>query len=331
MNQHEWPQRPGSSGALGGTGALDGLKVLDLSRVLSGPFATMGLADLAEDVIKVEAPNDGDDTRQWEPPFQGDQTAYFLSVNRNKRSVVVDLKTSDGLRAVKALTARADGVVENFRPGVMKRLGLGYDDLCVINPVLIYASISGFGQTGPDSRRPGYDAVVQARSGIMSVTGEPGRPGVRVGVTSADLAAGMWAMVGILAALVERQSSGRGQWVDVALLDTQASLLTYVAGSYFATGVAPGVTAHPIRRSCRTRTSPPLTHRSLSRSATIECFEPSLRPPGWRLWSTIRDSRPMPIGWRIVRYSSRSSRTGWLPGPHASGWSSSIGRASRQP
>jgi formyl-CoA transferase/CoA:oxalate CoA-transferase len=200
----------------------------------------MGLADLGADVIKVEAPNDGDDTRQWEPPFQGDQTAYFLSVNRNKRSVVVDLKTSDGLRAVTALTVQADVLVENFRPGVMKRLGLGYDDLCVINPALIYASISGFGQTGPDSRRPGYDAVVQARSGIMSVTGEPGRPGVRVGVASADLAAGMWAMVGILAALVERQSSGRGQWVDVALLDAQASLLTYVAGSYFATGVAPG-------------------------------------------------------------------------------------------
>lgn len=238
-----WPETDGDAGEA----ALRGLRVLDLSRVLSGPFATMGLADLGADVIKVESPGHGDDTRDWGPPFQGDQAAYFLSVNRNKRSIAVDLKEPDGMRAVRSLANQADVLVENFRPGVAAGLGLGYDDLSRGNPGLVYASISGFGQTGPDSKLPGYDAIAQARSGIMSVTGESDGPPLRVGVASADLAAGLWTMVGVLAALIERQSSGRGQWVDIALLDAQASLLTYVASSYFATGVIPSRhgAAHP--------------------------------------------------------------------------------------
>lgn len=228
-------------------GALAGVRVLDFSRVLSGPFATMGLADLGADVIKVEPPNHGDDTRQWGPPFQGDQSAYFLSVNRNKRSIALDLKDTAGRDAARSLACQADVLVENFRPGVAARLGLGYEELSRVNPRLVYASISGFGQTGPDSHLPGYDAIAQARSGIMSVTGEADGPPLRVGVASADLAAGLWSMVGVLAALYEREHSQRGQCVDIALLDAQASLLTYVASSYFATGVSPSRhgAAHP--------------------------------------------------------------------------------------
>ena len=229
------------------TGALTGLTVLDLTRVLSGPFATMTLADLGADVVKIEQPGTGDDTRQWGPPFQGDEAAYFLSVNRNKRSLAVDLKLTDGLALVRDLARRADVVVENFRPGTAARLGLGYDDLSADNPGLVYASISGYGQTGPDSHRAGYDAIAQARSGIMSVTGEADGPPVRVGVSSADLVAGMWAVIGILAALRERDRSGQGQWVDISLLDGSVSWLTYVAAGYFATGTRPPRygSAHP--------------------------------------------------------------------------------------
>ncbi len=228
-------------------GALDGLVVLDLTRVLSGPFATMTLADLGADVVKVEQPGTGDDTRQWGPPFQGEEAAYFLSVNRNKRSLAVDLKSPEGLELVRELARRADVVVENFRPGTAARLGLGYEELAAENPGLVYASISGYGQTGPDANRAGYDAIAQARSGIMSVTGEADGPPVRVGVSSADLTAGMWAVIGILAALRERDRSGVGQWVDISLLDGSVSWLTYVAAGYFASGTRPPRygSAHP--------------------------------------------------------------------------------------
>ena len=228
-------------------GALADLVVLDLTRILSGPFATMTLADLGADVIKVEQPGHGDDTRQWGPPFQGEEAAYFLSVNRNKRSLAVDLKSPDGLAAVKELALKADVLVENFRPGTAARLGLGYDELSGLNPGLVYASISGYGQTGPDAHRPGYDAIAQARSGIMSVTGEAAGPPVRVGVSSADLTAGMWAAIGILAALHEKGRTGRGQWVDISLLDGSVSWLTYVSSGYFASGRTPRRhgSAHP--------------------------------------------------------------------------------------
>src|ERR1700744_1515261 len=221
-------------------GPLAGLRVLDLTRALSGPFATMVLGDLGADVIKVEDVWHGDDTRRWGPPFQGDDASYFLSVNRNKRGLSADLKTGPGRDIARRLAAAREVLIETFRPGTATRLGLGYDELAVQNPGLIYASISGYGQTGPSASQPGYDAVAQAVSGMMSVTGEPGGEPARAGPSTADVGAGMWALIGILAALHARESSGRGQLVDVSLLDGQVAWLTYVAGKYFATGQTPG-------------------------------------------------------------------------------------------
>jgi crotonobetainyl-CoA:carnitine CoA-transferase CaiB-like acyl-CoA transferase len=221
-------------------GPLAGIRVLDLTRALSGPFATMILGDLGADVIKVEDTWHGDDTRRWGPPFQGDDAAYFLSINRNKRGLSVNLKTPEGQQIVQRLAAGSDILMENFRPGTAARLGLGYEELSGQNPGLIYASISGYGQTGPSAGLPGYDAVAQAVSGMMSVTGEAGGEPVRSGTSLADVGAGMWALIGILAALYARQASGRGQLIDISLLDGQVAWLTYVAGKYFATGVTPG-------------------------------------------------------------------------------------------
>ncbi|MFI1386131.1 CaiB/BaiF CoA transferase family protein [Embleya sp. NPDC020886] len=228
-------------------GALAGLRVLDLSRILSGPFCTMILGDLGADVIKVENVEGGDDTRAWGPPFQGADAAYFHTVNRNKRGIAVDLKNPQCRELVEELAATADVVVENFRPGAAARLGLGYEQIREINPGIVYVSVSGYGQTGPMSQEPGYDAIAQALSGMMSVTGESDGPPVRVGVAAADLAAGMWACIGMLAALRAKDRTGAGQWVDVSLLDGQISWLTYVAGGYFVTGDTPPRygSAHP--------------------------------------------------------------------------------------
>jgi formyl-CoA transferase/CoA:oxalate CoA-transferase len=229
------------------SGPLAGLRVLDLSRILSGPFATMIFADLGADVIKVENPTKGDDTREWAPPYQGDQSAYFLSVNRSKRGIAVDLKSDAGREIAQRLADGADIVVENFRPGAAARLGLGYAELSARNPRLIYASISGYGQTGPDAQQPGYDAIAQALGGVVSVTGESEGEPVRVGTPVADLGAAMWAAIGVLAALHARAASGRGDWIDISLLDGQIAWLTYVAGGYFATGEVPRRygSAHP--------------------------------------------------------------------------------------
>jgi formyl-CoA transferase/CoA:oxalate CoA-transferase len=223
------------------------VRVLDLSRILSGPFATMIFADLGAEVIKLENPRTGDDTREWAPPYQGDESAYFLSVNRNKRGIAVDLKTEQGREIALRLADRADVVVENFRPGTAGRLGLGYDALTARNPGLIYASISGFGQTGPYASEPGYDAIAQALGGLMSVTGEADGEPVRVGNSTADLGAAMWAAIGILAALHARHTTGRGEWIDISLLDGQIASLTYLAGGYFASGEVPRRygSAHP--------------------------------------------------------------------------------------
>lgn len=234
-----WPA-PSPTGAVVDGGPLSGLRVLDLSRILSGPFCTMVLGDLGADVIKIEEPSRGDETRHWGPPYQGDQTAYFLSVNRNKRSVAIDLKAPSGLRVVDQLALGADVLVENFRPGTAERLGLGYPQLSKKNPGLVYVSISAYGQTGPMQAVPGYDAVAQAVSGMMSVTGEADGPPVRAGVSIADIGAGMWAALGALAALVPRERSGRGQWVDVSLHEGLLAWLTYVAAGYFASGKVPG-------------------------------------------------------------------------------------------
>lgn len=223
----------------GQSGPLAGLRVLDLSRILAGPFATMVIADLGADVIKLEDPPRGDDTREWVPPYQGDQSAYFLSVNRNKRGIAVDLKSDAGREIAQRLADDADVLVENFRPGTAARLGLGYPELSARNPRLIYASISGYGQTGPDAEQPGYDVIAQALGGVVSVTGEAGREPVRVGTPVADLGAALWAVIGVLAALHARDASGRGDWVDISLLDGQIAWLTYLAGGYFATGEVP--------------------------------------------------------------------------------------------
>ncbi|GAB6876623.1 CaiB/BaiF CoA transferase family protein [Thermaerobacter litoralis] len=231
----------------GRQGPLQGIRVLDLSRVLSGPYCTMMLADFGADVIKIERPGTGDDTRAWGPPFVNGEAAYFLAVNRNKRSVVVDLKAPEGRDLIRHMARQCDVVVENFRPGTAAKLGIGPEDLLRENPRLVYASISGFGQDGPYRDKPGYDAIAQAMGGIMHVTGEPDRPPVRAGVAIADIGAGMWAAFGILAALWERERSGRGQVVDVSLLEGQIAWLTYVAGNYFATGQVPRRygSAHP--------------------------------------------------------------------------------------
>jgi|ERR1035437_473253 formyl-CoA transferase/CoA:oxalate CoA-transferase len=229
------------------SGPLAGLRVLDLSRILSGPFATMIFADLGAEVIKLENPLTGDDTRQWAPPYQGDQSAYFLAVNRNKRGIAVDLKSEQGRDIALRLAEHADVVVENFRPGTAARLGLGYDELTARNPRLIYASISGFGQTGPYAAQPGYDAIAQALGGLMSVTGETDGEPVRVGNSAADIGAAMWAVIGILAALHARDTTGHGDWIDISLLDGQIAWLTYLAGGYFASGEVPRRygSAHP--------------------------------------------------------------------------------------
>jgi formyl-CoA transferase/CoA:oxalate CoA-transferase len=207
----------------------------------------MTLADLGADVIKVEDAKQGDDTRAWGPPFQGGEAAYFLSVNRNKRSLAVDLKNATYRDAVCRLAAEADVVVENFRPGTAARLGLGYAQVAETNPAVVFASISGYGQTGPLREEPGYDAIAQALSGIMSITGQPDGPPARFGVSGADIAAGMWATVGVLAALRQRDRTGLGQWIDVSLLDGQVAWLSYVASGFFASGEVPRRygSAHP--------------------------------------------------------------------------------------
>ena len=218
---------------------LDGLLVVDLTRVLSGPYCTMQLADMGARVIKIEQPGRGDDTRGWGPPFLGAESAYFLSINRNKESLTLDLKQPAAQRILEQLLDRADVLVENFRPGTMDRLGFGYAAVAARWPRIVYCSISGFGQTGPRCDQPGYDAVIQGEAGLMSLTGESGGPALRLGVAIADIVSGMFAAQGIAMALLARARSGRGQLVDVGMLDATAALLTYQAANYFATGRVP--------------------------------------------------------------------------------------------
>jgi crotonobetainyl-CoA:carnitine CoA-transferase CaiB-like acyl-CoA transferase len=221
------------------TSPLNGITILDLTRVLSGPYCTMLLGDMGARVIKIEQPRGGDDTRHWGPPFVGTESAYFLSINRNKESVTLDFKQAEGRALLDQLIAKSDVVVENFRPGALGRLGLDYASLAPTHPRLIYCSVSGFGQTGPRRREPGYDAVLQAEGGLMSITGSPDTPPVRVGVAIADIVTGMFAAQGISMALYARERTGRGQLVDVSMLDSVAALLTYQAGIYFATETPP--------------------------------------------------------------------------------------------
>lgn len=217
---------------------LENVVVLDLSRVLAGPYATMVLADLGADVIKIEQPKIGDDSRQF-GPFVDGESAYFMSLNRNKRSITLNLKDPKAKEIFKEMVKKADVVVENYRPGTMEKLGLGYDVLKEINPRIIYAACSGFGQTGPDSKKAAYDVIVQGAGGIMSITGhEDGEP-TRVGASIGDITAGLFTAIGILTALYNRTVTGKGQMVDVAMLDCQVAILENAIARYVTTGVAP--------------------------------------------------------------------------------------------
>ena len=222
-------------------GALSDIKVLDLTRVLAGPYATMLLADLGAEIIKIEQPEKGDDSRAF-GPYKNGESAYFMSINRNKESITLNLKAPEGKEILKELVKQVDILVENFRPGTMEKLGLGYDVLKEINPCLIYASSTGYGQTGPYSQRPAYDAVVQAMGGIMSITGQPDGVPTRVGTSIGDITAGLFCAAGILAALHERERSGVGQMVDVAMLDCQVAILENAISRFEFTGEIP----HPI-------------------------------------------------------------------------------------
>jgi crotonobetainyl-CoA:carnitine CoA-transferase CaiB-like acyl-CoA transferase len=218
---------------------LAGLRVLDLTQFLSGPYATLILADLGAEVIKIE-PHGGDSARAIPPHFVGEDSAYYLSVNRGKKSVAVDMKHEAGRRAVHELALRCDVLIENFRPGVAAKLGLSYAKLSEGNPRLVWCSISGFGQDGPYRDHPAYDMIVQALSGGMSLTGEHGGPPVRSGVPLGDLAAGMFSVIGVQSALLERERTGRGRQIDIAMLDCQISMLCYQAAYHLIAGVVPG-------------------------------------------------------------------------------------------
>jgi crotonobetainyl-CoA:carnitine CoA-transferase CaiB-like acyl-CoA transferase len=214
------------------------VRVLDLTRVLAGPFCTMMLADMGAEVVKIEEPGKGDDTRHW-PPFVGGEATYFMAVNRGKKSLTLNLKAPAGLDILCRLARKSDVVVENFRPGTMDRLGIGWKALSRINPKLVYCAISGFGESGPEARRAGYDLIVQGESGLMDLTGFPDGPPVKVGNSIADLVAGMSAAHGIVLALLARTKTRRGQKVEIGMLDVMASLLTYQAGIYLNTGGRP--------------------------------------------------------------------------------------------
>jgi formyl-CoA transferase/CoA:oxalate CoA-transferase len=218
--------------------ALGDLVVLDLSHALAGPFASTMLGDYGAEIIKIE-PLEGEIARAWGPPFYGGESAYFVNLNRNKKSVAIDLKQPDGRALFFRLLAGADVVLENLRVGTVARLGIGYEDVQARQPRVIYCSISGFGQDGPDRHRPAFDLIVQAESGMISVTGEAGGRGVRAGVSIADITAGMYAAFGILAAVHARQTTGRGQFVDVSMLEGQLGILSGMIGAYLADGVVP--------------------------------------------------------------------------------------------
>lgn len=225
---------------------LEGIRILDLSRILAGPSCTQILGDLGADVIKIERPGSGDDTRGWGPPFLYDggpdgsrDSAYFLSANRNKRSVTLDIASERGLTIVRELIKKSDVLVENFKVGDLDRRGLGWEQVHALAPELVYCSVTGFGQTGPYARQPGYDFIIQGMGGLMSITGEPDGAPMKVGVPISDIMAGMYATVSILAALRERDSTGRGRRIDISLLDCQAAWLYNQASNYFVGGTTP--------------------------------------------------------------------------------------------
>ena len=231
-----------------GEGLLQGVRVIDLTRILAGPYCTMMLGDLGAEVIKIEAPGRGDDTRHWGPPFtESGEAAYFMCVNRNKRSLTLNLKSERGLEILKDMISQGDVLVENFKAGTLSRWGLDYERLQELRPGLIYCTVTGYGYTGPYSSRPGYDFIVQAMGGFMSINGPKEGDPHRAGVAIADISAGMFAASAVLAALYARERTGEGQRIDMALLDSQIALLTYAASNYFVSGETPARhgNAHP--------------------------------------------------------------------------------------
>ena len=220
--------------------ALEGVKVLDLTQIMAGPYCTMMLADMGADVVKVEKPSGGDDTRRMGPPFIEGESAAFLGINRNKRSIVVDLRSDDGREIVMEMARRYDILVQNFRPGSLERMGLGYEQVRELNPAMVYCTISGFGVTGPYATRGGFDLVTQGMSGLMSVTGHPDSPPTKVGVPVCDLNAGMFGAIGILTAYINRLKTGEGQHVDTSLLEGGIAYTFWESAMYFATGDIPG-------------------------------------------------------------------------------------------
>src|SRR5690625_3373585 len=221
------------------SGALSGIKILDLSRVLAGPYSTMILGDLGAEVIKVEAPGGSDDTRKWGPPFKNGVSAYYLCANRSKKSVTVDQKTSDGIAQIKELVKDADVVINNFKVGTMERFGLDYKTLKKINEKIVYCSITGFGETGPYQHMAGYDFIIQAMSGLMSITGTEESGPQKVGVAIVDVLTGLYATIGIQAALIERGRSGKGQKIDLSLYDSAVSALINIGSNYLITKEVP--------------------------------------------------------------------------------------------
>lgn len=219
---------------------LQDIKVIDFSQILAGPFCTMLLSDMGADVIKIEKPNGGDDTRRYGPPFIEGESAAFLTLNRNKRSIVLDLKSEQGIAVVRRMLEDADVMIHNFRPGVVDRMGLGYDDVNALNPAIVYCTVSGFGTTGPYSSRAGFDLVAQGMSGLMSINGFPGAPPAKVGVPMADLNTGMFCAYGILTAYINRLTTGKGQHVDASLIESGIAYTLYESATYFATGEVAG-------------------------------------------------------------------------------------------
>lgn len=221
------------------SGALETIKVLDLSRVLAGPYCTMILGDLGSEVLKVEAPGGRDETRKWGPPFKEDVSAYYLSANRNKKAITVDLKSEEGVEIIKKLVRESDVIINNFKTGTMDRFGLGYDALALLNPRIVYCSITGFGETGPDRNMPGYDFIIQAMSGLMSITGTKESGPQKSGVAIVDVLTGLYACIGIQAALLERVQSGKGQKLDISLYDSAVSALVNIGSNYLMTEEVP--------------------------------------------------------------------------------------------
>ena len=219
---------------------LAGIRVIDFSQILAGPFCTMLLADMGADVIKIEKPNGGDDTRRYGPPFIEGESAAFLTLNRNKRSIVLDLKSAQGLAVAKRMLSEAEVMIHNFRPGVVDRMGLAYEDVRELNPAIVYCTVSGFGTTGPYSSRAGFDLVAQGMSGLMSINGFPDAPPAKVGVPMADLNTGMFCAYGILTAYINRLNTGQGQHVDASLLESAMAYTLYESATYFATGEVAG-------------------------------------------------------------------------------------------